>query len=80
VNRNPGARGILATKRLVTRGDKIAVEYLPQDLRPFFTAEKRQGSYKSVKPIKLAAAEFLSRTIPLYSWVFCFRYIFYPLI
>jgi hypothetical protein len=39
----------LATKHLVTRGDKIAVEYIPlvldpQNLRPFFSAEKRTGS------------------------------------
>jgi hypothetical protein len=39
----------LATKRLVNREDKIAVEYIPlvldpQNLRPFFTAEKRTGS------------------------------------
>jgi hypothetical protein len=49
VNRNPRARGILATKRLINRGDKVAVEYLPlvldpQSLRPFFTTEKRTGS------------------------------------
>jgi hypothetical protein len=39
----------LATKRLVTRGDKMVIEYSPlvldpQNLRPFFTAEKRTGS------------------------------------
>jgi hypothetical protein len=39
----------LATKRLVTRGDKTVVEYIslvldPQSLRPFFSAEKRTGS------------------------------------
>ena len=39
----------LATKHLVTRGDKMVVEYFPlvldpQNLRPFFSAEKRTGS------------------------------------
>jgi hypothetical protein len=39
----------LATKHLVTRGDKMVVEYSPlvldpQNLRPFFSAEKRTGS------------------------------------
>jgi hypothetical protein len=39
----------LAIKHLVTRGDKVAVEYTPlvldpQSLRPFFSAEKRTGS------------------------------------
>jgi hypothetical protein len=39
----------LATKRLVSRGDKMVVEYFPlvldpQNLRPFFSAEKRTGS------------------------------------
>jgi hypothetical protein len=39
----------LATKRLVSREDKMVVEYIPlvldpQSLRPFFTAEKRTGS------------------------------------
>jgi hypothetical protein len=37
----------LATKQLVTHGDEVVIEFVPlvlQDLRPFFTAEKRQGS------------------------------------
>jgi hypothetical protein len=37
----------IATKTLVTRGDKMVIEFVPlvlQDLRPFFSAEKRTGS------------------------------------